>query len=62
MRPILEAGAHATFWEPGSGTTVLGHPISFADGSPLALGVAERDVTYRLETDDLVMFWDVRKV
>jgi hypothetical protein len=28
----------------------------------LHLVVAERDVTYRLETDDLVMFSDVRKV
>ena len=35
---------------------------SFADGPPIAHGVAERDATYRLETDDLVMFSDVRKV
>ena len=29
---------------------------SFADGPPIAHGVAERDATYRLETDDLIMF------
>jgi hypothetical protein len=35
---------------------------SFENGPPLAPVVAERDVTYRLETDDSMMFSDVRKV
>jgi hypothetical protein len=32
------------------------------NGPPLAPGVAERDVTYRLESDDSIMFSDLRKV
>jgi hypothetical protein len=34
---------------------------SLADGPPLAPEVAERDVTYRLETDDSIMFSVLRR-
>jgi pyruvate/2-oxoglutarate dehydrogenase complex dihydrolipoamide dehydrogenase (E3) component len=36
------------------------HLGKFADGPLLAPGVVERDVTYRLETDDSIMFSDLR--
>ena len=34
---------------------------SLANGPPLAAGVAEGHVTYRLETDDAIMFSDLKK-
>jgi hypothetical protein len=34
---------------------------SLADGPPLAPCVTERDVTYRPETDDSIMFSDLKK-
>ena len=34
---------------------------SLTDGPPLAPGVAEGTVMYRLETDDAIMFSDLKK-
>jgi len=60
---LFNCAARRASWSQAVASPAWQLILSFlADGPLLALGVAERDVTYRLETDDSVKFSDLRKV